>query len=845
MEIELNFKEHYFTSSKYKGGFFTLDNSQDLRKEEIVELEKKGLYNPAIKLPSSPTEGEIETLFPENIAFFRLKSSGRFVFLHSKYTGKTNHSVDRFGNFFTHSLILSEGEPTFPAKFIFDKADFKKSFNLHEDISFTPQLKTDKIIRFENSDFTSEELFRFFQTFILAEPKRINLLAKVFDLIAEGKIAKPGYNITICDKKINLNDLLLSINYFLPRNIANKISFASYVDNPDSANYPFEITGIIPECGIEKLPEQYFNLVDSIKHADYFACQPYTKLLMEIISSGNYSNWKNLLKEVEEFEIDELNQKINAPALFVDFKNNIQHKTMEDFNALLLLNLSKNKEIQVKHFFLEKRPDIYLDFIRTELRKEVLKSYNLKGKLEAFGKLYVEHFAENETFRTTLLSQFVESFRDELSSDEKIAASVHVLTISNCLNVSPKSWVSEKMEEADLWFENESIDIENKLDALQSLNKKYSLQDFENLIPNIMKVKALDNLITGAKNGNLLKHVDKYKSVLKSLKDSERQTVFVLALNNENLKGQFDHKNFSKYIKMIKEYFENEGDFWYTYFKNNKGANSSNNDFKKHSLEYLMKCFIVSNFKNEEYRFELIEKLLPLDDYSRRWIEEEIRETSNKESVFIAFKDYLNTVSNTQKSSSSFGWNIFKTKSDDYDNKVDNSTNNYQRLQEVSGLAETVKIQLKQHLELIQMAKENRLRIQDLAFHFVFPGLSVQAEESAGRILSKILHEKGFLDNGKFFEPSRNELIGNYPAHTKQKTTSICEAAKGSVLFIKDAASLFTDSNNENGRESFLTLLKEIEINNYGECIIFSGCSIEMKALIDKTPAIKLKINFI
>ena len=118
--------EHYYTTSKFKNGLFTLDQAKFLNADEVDALEKSGVYQTASGLNNNPTDEEINSDFPITFAFYKLPSSGRFVYLRSQYTGRANHTPDRFGNFFSHSVILKESQPASPASFFFNQ--FENSF---------------------------------------------------------------------------------------------------------------------------------------------------------------------------------------------------------------------------------------------------------------------------------------------------------------------------------------------------------------------------------------------------------------------------------------------------------------------------------------------------------------------------------------------------------------------------------------------------------------------------------------------------------------------------------------------------------------------------------------------
>jgi hypothetical protein len=637
-KIKLSFKEHYFTASKHKGGFNTLDFTEGLRKEEINELEKKGIYNPPVKLPTNPTEEQMESLFPTNISFFKLKSSGKYVFLHSKYIGKANDSVSRHGNYFSHSLILTESNPSYPVKFVFEKATFKNSFSVEEDEAYTPKLKVEQQFEIDNDAFWLENMFRDFQTFLIQEPYRINVFSKVFDLILEGKIAKAGYNITICDKKENLTDLILAVNYFLPVSLANKVSFATYVDNPDSINYPFEIIGIIPECGIDRLPEQYFNLVEANKFSDYKANQPYTKLLTEIIANGDYSNWKNLLNEAEEFEVVELNQKLNAPASFIEFKVNVLNKTAEDFKELLL-QLTEKKKVELKEFVLNKNVELYLNYVLLELGKITADTFaSTSKKCDSFLSLYTQNFKNASPLSQDLFLQFTEGFRDKFTGLEKSKVSLFILSNLNCTELRLKN-IDEVLQSADFYFEEESISFEEKLNAIQGFDK-YRFNDIENeKIKHIMSFKKYDDLKALALKGSLYSQWSSYKKDLLNLKESDRIKLITICFNPTLTKEKFN-LTFQQQISIVEAILpESQPLFWCKFFDKDKNDSyNKEKSLKYYSLEYLKKKFVSYLFLKDSSKLNLITEL-GYNETIVKWIQEDVTENTTDEALVERFKE--------------------------------------------------------------------------------------------------------------------------------------------------------------------------------------------------------------
>lgn len=203
------------------------------------------------------------------------------------------------------------------------------------------------------------------------------------------------------------------------------------------------------------------------------------------------------------------------------------------------------------------------------------------------------------------------------------------------------------------------MSIENKLEPVRTLNEKYNLNTFQDIIPNIMKVKSFDDIRKAAEKDDFVRNIRNHKDFLSKATDKEKLELLLLGFNHDAyfLKGKF--QNFDNYIKVVKEYLpEQQPQFWYYFFDNNRNFNKDNNP-KKHSLDYLKKKFVSLIFLNQNENHELFSKINLEDGYTIRWIEEDIRENTTREAVLQtfaeAFKDY------TAIRQSSF-WSFFRKK---------------------------------------------------------------------------------------------------------------------------------------------------------------------------------------
>lgn len=306
----IKFDQHYYTASIKKGGFYTLDSSPGLSSQDIAEIEEQILYEPPSNLPSMPGNDEIEMLFPTNVAFYKL-ASGRYAYSHVAYTGATNHTPNRFGNFFAHTLVLRGNTiPAFTAEYIFNAFSqdkntgtkrFRRTFTIEEDDNY--EIGLDELnIRVDNYQDFHEGTFNKFCKFINVE-NRPDVFGQIFDWIEDGWLSGPGRNITICEEKEFLNTWFLAVNFFLPQTLAAKATFSSYVY--DLAKSPFKLTGITPENQIPRLDQEYFKL---LKVTSSFVFEPakgsFIELLLQIISNYDYNGWRELLSSADRFGIE-------------------------------------------------------------------------------------------------------------------------------------------------------------------------------------------------------------------------------------------------------------------------------------------------------------------------------------------------------------------------------------------------------------------------------------------------------------------------------------------------------------------------------------------------------------
>lgn len=172
-------------------------------------------------------------------------------------------------------------------------------------------------------------------------------------------------------------------------------------------------------------------------------------------------------------------------------------------------------------------------------------------------------------------------------------------------------------------------------------------------------------------------------------------------------------------------------------------------------------------------------------------------------------------------------------------------TNSQEELNAQIGLT-TVKEEIKTLTNFIKIQQQREakgLKTSQLSYHCVFTGNPGTGKTTVARIIAGIYRELGVLKKGHLVETDRSGLVAEYVGQTAVKTNEIIDSALGGVLFIDEAYSLASSSDNDYGKEAIATLLKRMEDDRDQLVVILAGYTDEMKEFIHSNSGLQSRFS--
>ena len=143
-----------------------------------------------------------------------------------------------------------------------------------------------------------------------------------------------------------------------------------------------------------------------------------------------------------------------------------------------------------------------------------------------------------------------------------------------------------------------------------------------------------------------------------------------------------------------------------------------------------------------------------------------------------------------------------------------------------------------------KMRYENGISSAKTRMHMIFSGPPGTGKTTVARIIGEFLKGAGILSSGHFIEATRSDLVAGYVGQTAINTKKVIAKAMGGVLFIDEAYSLASTSNNDFGKEALDTLIKEMEDHGEDLVVILAGYGDDMEGLMKLNEGLRSRVPY-
>ena len=180
--------------------------------------------------------------------------------------------------------------------------------------------------------------------------------------------------------------------------------------------------------------------------------------------------------------------------------------------------------------------------------------------------------------------------------------------------------------------------------------------------------------------------------------------------------------------------------------------------------------------------------------------------------------------------------------------RVKDYTRPMKKLQSMVGLSQ-LKQNIERHLQMVRMQmlrNEQGIPSELPPLHMAFVGNPGTGKTTVADLIGEVYASLGILSVGHVVRVERKDLVGSRVGETEQKTAEVLKRAKGNVLFIDEAYTLYDESNPADfGRRAIESLLTVLARDHIDMLVVLAGYPEEMKALFRMNQGLASRIPYV
>ncbi|MFR9593997.1 MAG: AAA family ATPase, partial [Rikenellaceae bacterium] len=311
-------------------------------------------------------------------------------------------------------------------------------------------------------------------------------------------------------------------------------------------------------------------------------------------------------------------------------------------------------------------------------------------------------------------------------------------------------------------------------------------------------------------------------ALLSAMADEKERDLMVIFAGYTMPMERLFNKNQGLISRLTRMHFEDYtaaemmqiADFWL-----GKNCYSLSPDARKH-LEGILTTAYMSrdeNFGNARYVYNLLENEIQ-PAMAERIMSEDLLDSSMSQLTTIEACDIPN-----------------------YNAEQEGAMEAIAKLDNMVGL-NSLKSQIRSHLSYIrfvQARRDHKISTSIPPLHMVFTGNPGTGKTSVAEYLGDIYRSLGILSVGNVIKVTRADMIDNIVGGTEEKMKNLLAAARGSILFIDEAYTLFEKHGVDFGKNAVEVLLDALGKENSDMIVILAGYPKEMEDLLSMNPGLK------